>query len=125
MKQNNRKNTWKAIMAVMLVMATLFTASTVVSAGFVEFILGTEYAVMLSSSTNVPDDAWTTLNDIDAGNGNMWSAHTYNNVTEPKLPIGTTYTTHYTSSGGRVVTGADGTAWYSPNHYYSSWIQMR
>ena len=52
-------------------------------------------------------------------------AHTYNNVTEPKLPTGTTYTTHYTSSGGRVVTGADGTAWYSPNHYYSSWIQMR
>ena len=37
MKQNNRKNTWKAIMAVMLVMATLFTASTVVSAGFVEY----------------------------------------------------------------------------------------
>ena len=51
MKQNNRKNTWKAIVAVMLVMATLFSISTMVSANFVELLFNEEYSVMTSSSS--------------------------------------------------------------------------
>ena len=51
MKQNNRKNTWKAIVAVMLVMATLFSISTMVSADFVELLFNEEYSVMTSSSS--------------------------------------------------------------------------
>lgn len=53
MKQNNRKNTWKAVVAVMIVMASLFAVSTAVSAGFVENVLGEEYEelILTSSST--------------------------------------------------------------------------
>lgn len=50
MKQNNRKNTWKAIVAVMLVIATLFAASSAVSASFVEILFRDEYETMSSSS---------------------------------------------------------------------------
>ncbi len=126
MKQNNMRRKLKVVMVVVMVMASLFAVSTAVSARFVEHIFGEENEViLLSSIPGVPQDAWTTLEDIDAGNGSMWSAHPYLNYSEPRLPTDTTYTTHYTSSGGRVVTGADGTAWYSPNHSYSSWIQMR
>ena len=52
MKQNNRKNTWKAIVAVMLVMASLFAVSTAVSAGFGELILDEEYIVILSVTSS-------------------------------------------------------------------------
>ena len=51
MKQNNRKNTWKAIVAVMLVMATLFSISTMVSAGFVEEIFEEVCDMMTTSSS--------------------------------------------------------------------------
>ena len=50
MKQNNRKNTWKAILAVMLVMATLFSISTMVSANFVEEIFEEVCDMMTVSS---------------------------------------------------------------------------
>ncbi len=52
MKQNNRKKTWKAIVAVMLVMATLFSISTVVSAEFVEELFEEVCEMMRSSSSN-------------------------------------------------------------------------
>lgn len=52
MKQNNRKNTWKAIVAVMLVMATLFSISTMVSAGFVEEVFEEVCDMMTTSSSN-------------------------------------------------------------------------
>ena len=51
MKQNNRKNTWKAIVAVMLVMATLFSISTMVSANFVEEIFEEVCDMMTVSSS--------------------------------------------------------------------------
>ncbi len=49
MKQNNRKMTWKAIVAVVLVIASLFSISTAVSAGFVNEVFE-EICVMMSSS---------------------------------------------------------------------------
>lgn len=53
MKQNNRKKTWKAIVAVVLVMVSLFTISTAVSAEFVELIFDEKEAdVMLLYSSN-------------------------------------------------------------------------
>ena len=51
MKQNNKKNTWKAIVAVMLVMATLFSISTMVSANFVEEIFEEVCDMMTVSSS--------------------------------------------------------------------------
>ncbi|MDD4414569.1 MAG: hypothetical protein PHR14_08535 [Oscillospiraceae bacterium] len=51
MSQNKVKITWKAIFAVALVMAAFVAMSTAVSAGFIEFILGDEYAVMATSSS--------------------------------------------------------------------------
>jgi hypothetical protein len=51
MLQNNVKVTWKAIFAIVLVMATLIAMSTAVSAGFVEFILGEDFVIMATSST--------------------------------------------------------------------------
>ena len=52
MKQNNRKNTWKAIVAVMLVMTTLFSISTAVSADFVETVFEEVCELMRTSSSN-------------------------------------------------------------------------
>lgn len=54
MKQNNRKKTWKAIVAVVLVMASLFSISTAVSAGFVQEVFE-EVCVMMSSSSVIQD----------------------------------------------------------------------
>ena len=54
MKQNNRKITWKAIVAVMLVMATLMSLTAVVNAGIVETILGDEGIEIMSSSSKSP-----------------------------------------------------------------------
>lgn len=51
MKQSNKKKTWKAIVAVMLVMATLFSISTMVSAGFVEEIFEEVCDMMTVSSS--------------------------------------------------------------------------
>ena len=51
MKHNNRKNTWKAIVAVMLVMATLFSISTMVSAEFVEELFEEICDTMKTSSS--------------------------------------------------------------------------
>lgn len=50
MSQNKVKITWKAIVAIALVMATLIAMSAAVSAGFVEFIFGEEYEVAATSS---------------------------------------------------------------------------
>ncbi len=52
MKQNDRKNTWKAFVAVVMVMASLFTISTAVSAGFVENVLGKEYEKLILTSSS-------------------------------------------------------------------------
>ena len=49
MTNNNRKITWKAIVAVVLVMASLFAMSSLVNAGIVELILGEEYAAVASA----------------------------------------------------------------------------
>lgn len=52
MKQNNRKNNWKAFVAVILVMVTLFTISTAVSADFVDTVFEKVCEVMTTSSNN-------------------------------------------------------------------------
>ena len=60
MKQNNRKNTWKAIVAVMLVMATLFSISTMVSADFVNEVFE-EVCDMMSTSSSTSKHTHTVL----------------------------------------------------------------
>ena len=54
MKQNNCRTKLKTIIAVMLVMASLFAMSSMVNAGIVELILGEEYTTVaaVSSSSN-------------------------------------------------------------------------
>ena len=52
MKQNNRKKTWKAIVAVVLVMTSLFAISTAVSAEFVDTVFEEVYDLMTTSSNN-------------------------------------------------------------------------
>ena len=52
MKQNNRKTAWKAVVAVVLVMASLFTVSTMVSASFVEEVLEEVFDMMSLTSSN-------------------------------------------------------------------------
>jgi hypothetical protein len=50
----------------------------------------------------------------------------YDNISYPYLPEGTTYTTYYMSGQGsneRLVIGADGSAYYSPDHY-RTWYKM-
>ncbi|MBR5313280.1 MAG: hypothetical protein IKU40_10410 [Clostridia bacterium] len=55
MKQNNPKKTWKAIVAVVLVMTSLFAMSAVVNAEIVERIFGEEiYVGMTMSSSRSP-----------------------------------------------------------------------
>ncbi len=52
MKQNNRKKTWKAVVAVVMVMASLFAVSTVVSAGFVNEVFEEVCEMMTSSNVS-------------------------------------------------------------------------
>lgn len=76
MKQNNRKNTWKAIVAVMLVMATLFSISTMVSAGFVEEVFEDVCEMMTTSSAEGECNATSSLVYFECGNcpkGVVWS----------------------------------------------------
>ena len=56
MKQNNKKKTWKAIVAVILVMVTLFSISTMVSAGFVEKVFEEVCELMMTSSSGTSDN---------------------------------------------------------------------
>ena len=128
MKQNKRKNTWKTIVAVLLVVTSLFAMSSLVNAGIVELILGEEYAELAatSSSGNIPQSAYTDLNTINSGYYWMYDSHAYDIISYPYLPDGTTYTTYYISgqrSSERLVIGADGSAYYSPDHY-RTWYKM-
>lgn len=52
MKQNNMRRKLKAIVAVMLVMTTLFSISTMVSAGFVKEVFEEVCGLMTTSSAN-------------------------------------------------------------------------
>lgn len=66
MKQNNRKNTWKAVVAVALVMASLFAMASFVNAEIVELILGeecAEVAAVTSSSIPPPPSSITSWSD--------------------------------------------------------------
>ena len=66
MKQNNKKKTWKAIVAVMLVMASLFAVSTSVNAGLVEVLFEEELTelVTLSSSSNGCTHQWHSTDEV-------------------------------------------------------------
>ena len=66
MKQNNRKHTWKAVVAVALVMASLFAMASFVNAEIVELILGeecAEVAAVTSSSIPPPPSSITSWSD--------------------------------------------------------------
>ena len=52
MKQHNRKKVWKAIVAIVLVMVSLFSISTAVSAGFVEKVFEEVCDMINYSSSN-------------------------------------------------------------------------
>ena len=52
MKQHNRKKAWKAIVAIVLVMVSLFLISTAVSAGFVEKVFEEVCDMINYSSSN-------------------------------------------------------------------------
>ncbi len=49
MKQNNRKNAWKPIIAIMLVVASLLAVSTAVSATFTETVFEEVHELMRTS----------------------------------------------------------------------------
>lgn len=52
MKKNNRKNKLKAVVAVMLVITSMFTMSSLVNASIIEWILGEEYAEVVSVTSS-------------------------------------------------------------------------
>lgn len=68
MKKNNRKNKLKAIVAVVLVITSMFTMSSLVNASIVEWILGDEYAeVVMVSSSEASHKHQFYANGIDRG----------------------------------------------------------
>ncbi len=52
MKQNNKKNTWKAVVAVVMVMTMLFTMSSLVNASIIEWFFDTEYDEIITYSSS-------------------------------------------------------------------------
>ena len=72
-----------------------------------------------------PQVAYSMYDYIMAGNDpSIYRYHAYANVSSPYLPGGTSYTTYYvTMTGARLVIGANGSAFYTPDHY-RSWIRI-
>lgn len=66
MKQNNRRKTWKAVVAVVLMIVALFAVSTMVSAGFIETVFDEVYELMSTSSNTHKhtDDCYTDVTVI-------------------------------------------------------------
>ena len=58
MKQNNCKTKLKAIIAVMLVMVSLFAMASMVNAGIVELIFGDEYEVVAMATSSSCHHQW-------------------------------------------------------------------
>ena len=72
----------------------------------------------------VPQDAYSMYSYITRGNDpSIYTYHEYANKSYPRLPGGTTYVTYYMAGSARLVIGADGSAYYTPDHY-ASWIKM-
>lgn len=72
----------------------------------------------------VPQSAYSMYSYITKGyDPSIYTYHEYSNTSYPRLPGGTTYVTYYMVGLARLVIGANGSAYYTPDHY-SSWIKM-
>ena len=80
--------------------------------------------MMANGCSSVPQRAYDMYSYITSGNDpSIYRHHEYENTSSPYLPKNTTYTTYYMAGSARLVIGANGSAYYSPNHY-ASWINM-
>lgn len=78
-------------------------------------------------TSSLTQAASTAYNNIKQGYGWLYNPHTYANVTAPYLPNDTTYTTYWvntTKNNQRIVKGANGLYYYSPDHY-KSWYRIK
>ena len=94
--------------------------TTIVTEGNIQ-----ELAPMMARACgSVPQSAYAMYSYIiNGGDTSIYISHAYDNVSSPYLPHNTTYTTYRITYEARLVIGANGTAYYSPDHY-ASWIKM-
>ena len=79
---------------------------------------------MARGCSTVPQSAYSMYSYITRENDpSIYTYHEYANTSYPRLPGGTTYVTYYMAGSARLVIGANGSAYYTPNHY-ASWIKM-
>lgn len=79
---------------------------------------------MANACGYIPQRAYSMYSYIVSGNDpSIYTYHEYENTSYPYLPRNTTYVTYYMTGSARLVIGADGSAYYSPDHY-SSWMKM-
>lgn len=79
---------------------------------------------MANACGSIPQRAYSMYSYIVSGNDpSIYTYHEYENTSYPYLPRNTTYVTYYMTGSARLVIGADGSAYYSPDHY-SSWMKM-
>lgn len=80
--------------------------------------------MMARGCSSVPQSAYSMYSYITNGyDPSIYTYHEYANTSAPYLPRTTTYVTYYMAGLARLVIGADGSAYYTPNHY-GSWIKM-
>ena len=80
--------------------------------------------MMARGCGTVPQSAYSMYSYITRGNDpSIYTYHEYANTSYPRLPGGTTYVTYYMPGSARLVIGANGSAYYTPDHY-KSWIPM-
>ncbi len=80
--------------------------------------------MMARGCNSVPQRAYSMYAYITGGNDpSIYTYHEYGNKSYPFLPRNTTYVTYYMTGSARLVIGANGSAYYTPDHY-SSWIKM-
>ena len=80
--------------------------------------------MMARGCNSVPQSAYSMYSYITNGyDPSIYTYHEYANTSAPYLPRTTTYVTYYMAGLARLVIGADGSAYYTPNHY-GSWIKM-
>jgi len=80
--------------------------------------------LMARGCNSVPGSAYSMYTHIvNGGDTSIYTYHEYANTSAPRLPRSTTYVTYYMAGLARLVIGADGSAYYTSNHY-KSWIRM-
>lgn len=107
MKQ--RKTTWKAIVAVILVMVTLFSISMAVSAGFVGSIFAKDYTVIVPYS-NAQQTPY-----VRYENGAVYSVTFYNSDGLVETRIDYQGTAHWIDGAYRLPHQHNYTYFYGPN----------